>query len=401
MDGVQLPNESGKTDDYSVQFDGLNDRLTVRLTHFKTQNQNSSAYVGVPLATWLVKGLPAITLQYFGWGAAERQLGRNAETGEIIGAPASWDTWRSNPGGPWGWRPHSWMDTRPADWLAHEEAMKTTFVEFFPQSYWDTWGYNVDVEAIKRGDWLHIIPGWDDPWNIGKMGGRETINGEFPTLEQNLESKGYELEVTYRPLKNWDITFNASQVDATQTGFGEAATRFITGMKAVFVDSPVGYGNVWGGFETAKTMFNGDVWSKYLIQTALIGSEQPEQRKYRFNGISNYRFDRGALKGLNIGGAFRWEDKAILGYGIHEDETVGWIPNVDAPIYGPTEEHFDAWIGYGRKLNSKIDWRIQLNVRNVGERDHLVTIAVQPDGTSAQSRIASGATYDLSMRFDF
>lgn len=172
-------------------------------------------------------------------------------------------------------------------------------------------------------------------------------------------------------------------------------------MKAVFVDSPVGYGNVWGGFGTSAQMFNGDVWSKYLIQTALIGSEQPEQRKYRFNGITNYRFERGALKGLNIGGAFRWEDKAILGYGIHEDETVGWIPDVDAPIYGPTEEHFDAWIGYGRKLNSKIDWRIQLNVRNVGEKDNLVTIAVQPDGTSAQSRIASGAVYDLSMKFSF
>lgn len=401
MDGTVLPNESGVTDDYSVQFDGLDGRLTARLTYFKTRNENSSAYVGVPLATWLVKGLPAITLQYFGWGASERMLGRNAETGEIIGAPASWDTWRSNPGNTFGWRPHAWMDTQPEDWIAHEEAMKTTFVEMFPQEYWDIWGYNVDVEAINRGDWLHIIPGWDDPFNISKMGGRETINGEFPTLEQNLESKGYELEVTYRPLSNWDITFNGSRVDATQTGFGAAATQFITNMKEVFVDTPVGYGNVWGGFETAKTMFNGDVWSKYLVQTALVGSEQPEMRKYRFNVISNYRIDRGMFKGLNFGGAFRWEDKAILGYGIREDELAGWIPDVDAPIYGPTEEHLDLWVGYQRALTDKIDWRVQLNVRNAFEDDHLVTVAVQPDGSTAQARIMSGSTYELTMKLMF
>jgi hypothetical protein len=379
----------------------LDGRFTARLTYFKTQNQNSSAYVGVPLATWLVKGLPAITLQYFGWGASERLLGRNAETGEIYNAPASWDTWRSKPGGPWGWRPHAWMDTRPADWLAHENAMKTTFVEMFPQSYWDTWGYNVDVEAIKKGDWLHIIKGWDDPWNIGKMGGRETINGEYPTLEQNLESKGYELELTFRPVRNWDITVNGSQVDATQTGFGESATRFITGMKKVFVDSPVGYGNVWGGFETSKQMFNGDVWSKYLIQLALVGSEQPELRKYRFNVISNYRFDRGALKGLNVGGALRWEDKAIQGYGIKNDPLTGWISDVNKPYYGPTEEHVDLWVGYTHRLTKTIDWRVQLNVRNVLEKDHLVTISVQPDGAIAQRRIASGQTFDLSTQFMF
>lgn len=400
MDGSMLPNESGKTDDVSVQVDALDGRFTVRLTKFKTINANSSAYVGVPLATWLVRGLPAITLQYAGWAFAERQLGFDPVTMAVPGAPASWDTWRTE-ANPYRWRPHSWMDTNPENAAAFEQAMKTDFVNFFPQSYWDTWGYNVDVEAIKRGDWVHVVRGWDDPWNISKMGGRDTINGEFPTLEQNLESKGYELELTFRPVRNWDITLNGSKVDATQTGFGETATRFIEGMKHVFVDTPVGYGNVWGGFQTAKQMFNGDVWAKYLTTNALVGSAQPEQRKYRFNVISNYRFDHGSLKGLNVGAAYRWEDKAILGYGIYNADITGWIPDVNAPIYGPTEQHVDLWIGYEHKLTKKINWRAQLNLRNAFEKDHLVTIAVQPDGTTAQSRIASGTTYDLSMKFMF
>ncbi|MDQ8202191.1 TonB-dependent receptor plug domain-containing protein [Pelagicoccus sp. SDUM812003] len=405
MDGQKLPNEAGVTDDYSLQFDGFNGRLTARLTYFKTVNENSSAYVGVPLATWLVRGLPDITLQYFAWGAAERQLydelgvaPEDRSSTALTNAPASWDTWRTTAN---HWRPHGWMDDRPEDWLAFEEAMKTTFTEFYPQEYWDAWGYNINAEAIKNGDWFNIVNGTDNPWDISKFGGNETIDGQFPTLEQNVESKGWELETTIRPRDNWDITFNASKVDATQTGFGERADAFIQDMKAVYVDSPVGYGNVWGGFETSKNMFNGDVWSKYLIQTALEGSPQPEQRRYRFNFVTNYRFEEGVAKGFNVGGAYRWEDKAIHTYGIYNDETVGWLPNVDDPIYGPTNEHVDAWIGYSGTMTEKIDWNVQLNVRNLGENTKLVPIAYQPTGEPAQFRIQTGAEYNLRLKFMF
>ena len=75
--------------------------------------------------------------------------------------------------------------------------------------------------------------------------------------------------------------------------------------------------------------------------------------------------------------------------------------DINQPIYGPTESHFDAWVGYQRKLSDKIDWRVQFNVRSVGEKSKLVTAAVEPDGSVAQQRIMSGATYDFSMKFMF
>jgi hypothetical protein len=210
--------------------------------------------------------------------------------------------------------------------------------------------------------------------------------------------------MTFRPIKNWDITFNASKVDATQTGLGAAATKQLTGMADLFLGSGVQYAGIWGGYEGAKNSFLGDIWAPYLTQVALIGGDQPEMRKYRFNLISNYRFDRGWAKGLDFGGAWRWEDKAILGYGIHETTIYNekaWIADVNKPIYGPSESHLDAWIGYQRKLNEKIDWRVQFNVRSLGEDTRLVTAAVEPDGSVAQQRIVSGATYDLSMKFSF
>jgi len=52
-------------------------------------------------------------------------------------------------------------------------------------------------------------------------------------------------------------------------------------------------------------------------------------------------------------------------------------------------------------VTSKIDWRIQLNVRSVGEKDKLVASRVNPDGNIALARIQQGAGYQLTNSFDF
>ncbi len=400
IDGTQLPNESGKTDDYSVQVDALNGRLTARLTYFKTQNKSAQASVGQPLGSFMIRALPEWTLIQHAFSMTHQTLPKNSN-GNFILPSTNWESWMAEPWANW---PYGWMSQHPAEAALANADMMTKFTELYPQSYWDSYGYNIDIAAVKRGDWMHIVKGTDFPWFSPFVGGGDTIHGQYPIIDQDLESKGFELEATFRPLKNWDITVNASKVDATQTGLGEGATRQLEGMADLFLGSGVQYAGIWGGYEGAKNSFLGDLWAPYLTQIALIGSEQPELRKFRFNVISNYKFVSGWAKGLNVGGAYRWEDKAVLGYGIHETEIYGetaYIADVNKPIYGPTESHFDVWVGYERKLSEKIDWRIQLNVRNVGEETRLVTVAVQPDGSVAQSRIANGTTYDLSMKFSF
>jgi len=188
---------------------------------------------------------------------------------------------------------------------------------------------------------------------------------------------------------------------------GEAASRYLTGMAKLFLDSPLSKVAVWGGYSdygATKQDFMQNLWAPYLQQVALTGSDQPEWRKLRFNVITNYKFDHSFLKGVNVGGAFRWLDKSIAGYGIHEATVYGetaWISDVNQPIYAPSESHFDLWVGYQRPLTPKIDWRVQLNLRNVGENVGLTPISYQPDGSIAQQRIQEGMTYDLSMKFMF
>jgi len=395
IDGTQLPNEQGETNDFAVQFDYRN-KLTVRLTRFDTVSKYAQASYGSPLGGngWFIGAAPnwALTM-----GAAAMAAFELPDS-EI----------------PQGLRDNSWI----YDWARNParaelmpqvgKALREDFTAYFDQAYWDRYGSNVDVAAIQRGDWLHVLRDTDValPWTIVGIG--DQIHGVQEIIDQDVGSKGYELELVVRPLKNWDLTFNVAKVNATQLKLGDAATRHLTAMKHIFVDTAFGDVAMWGGYNDAgawRSEFMKNLWAPYNIQIALTGSNQPEVREWRFNGVTNYKFDQGFLRGLNIGGAFRWEDKPTLGFGIHnadigEGQTL-WIADVNQRLRGEADEHFDFWIGYERKLTDKVNWHLQLNVRNVGENTKLVPITLQPNGDVAQSRIQAGQSFELSTKLSF
>lgn len=75
--------------------------------------------------------------------------------------------------------------------------------------------------------------------------------------------------------------------------------------------------------------------------------------------------------------------------------------DLDNPYHGPSLGNIDLWVGYGRKITDKIDWRVQLNVRNVGDGNALIPITTQPDGTHAGMRIAPAQVWSLTNTFTF
>ncbi|MBI2513294.1 MAG: TonB-dependent receptor plug domain-containing protein [Opitutae bacterium] len=395
VDGLQLPNERGETDDYSVQVD-YKDRVTVRLTRFVTTNYGSQASYGTPLGSngWFLGAAPTWSLTM----AASAMQAFTYTDAQL----------------PQGIKDNSWIynwarDPARATLMTQiGEAFKNDFTAMFPQEFWDRYGSNVDVAAIKRGDWLHVLNDTTVvlPWTIKGFGA--SVHGVEEIIDQDVRSKGYELEVTARPVKNWDVTFNVSKVDATQIALGDSVTKHLEGMKKLYIDSAFGKVAMWGGYTDQgawKQSFMQNLWAPYNIQKALTGADQPEIRKWRFNAVTNYTFDHGFAKGLNVGGSFRWEDKPTLGYGIHladlgEGQKL-WIADVNQPLYGKADQHFDFWAGYGHKLTKAVDWRIQVNVRNVGENRKLVPITLQANGDVAQSRIQEGQTFEVSTKFTF
>lgn len=392
FDASLLPSETGKTDDYGVELDTLNHRATIRLTYFKTLDRNAQAGSGAadPLGNngYYLYLLPA-------WGAADAAASGLEQT-----APGGGGGFANNTGDT------AAQAAAVADW-------KANMSKYFPQSFFDAYGLGVNVNAITSGQWANVYnsPGsYPYPWTIANTGSGQ-INGSYPIITQDVESKGYELEATIRPIPNWDLTFNATKISAVQVALGAADSAFIEKEHAFF-SGPAGqlplwgyWGGTGGGTSTLGSYFLQNIWSAYQLQQAQTGSQQPELRRWSFKGITNYSFTRGPLKGFNVGGGMRWSSRPILGYGISQITTEGgttsWTMDVHKPLYGTLDEHFDAWIGYQRRLTDKITWKIQLNLRNVGETAHLVPVSVEPDGTYAQQRIMMGQTWELTNRFLF
>jgi outer membrane receptor protein involved in Fe transport len=231
-------------------------------------------------------------------------------------------------------------------------------------------------------------------------------------------SKGYEFELTANPTNNWRISFNASKTEAYKNNVGGAAMQeFVDYMDSMLIDAAGtahgpglasnGYtaaGNLprWGG---AGNAIGPSVWATWKANYNRLklneGSAVPELRKWRFNVVTNYSFREGFLKGVGVGGSYRWQDKVAIGYPL--------IPNgayysfdIANPIYGPSEDAVDLWASYERKLTSKINWKIQLNVRNAFADDGLIPISVQPDNSTwASVRVKPVQEWFITNTFSF
>jgi len=222
------------------------------------------------------------------------------------------------------------------------------------------------------------------------------------------ESKGYEFELTANPTKHWRVSFNASESTATETNVGGTTlTDYIGYINSKLINpdgslTPAGALPRYGGVGSA---IYPSIWGPFLANYTLLklneGSAVPELRKWQYNFITNYSFSQGWMNGIGVGGAYHFQDKVVLGYPV---VTGGSFASYDLskPYYGPTWESFDLWLSYQRKLTKKINWRVQLNVYNVGKKDNLIPISVEPDGhTWASVRVAPVQEWQLSNSFSF
>ena len=412
FDASLLPAETGRTDDYGIQVDTLNGHATLRLTYFKTLDKNGQAGSGAadPLGNngYYLYLLPA----WIAGDAASNAIGLAGQ--DQTGSSWFWN-WANNAGvSGVGYGDYSSSAFLNSSQTVAEKAaiasFQQNFAKYFPQSFFDAYGLGVNVAAVTAGQWANVFnnpAAFPYPWVVSNTGGGK-INGSFPIISQDIESKGYELEATVRPVSNWDLTFNASKVNAVQTALGAADSAFIQ-QEYAFFSSPAGQMPLWGGTNAVGgrvyDYFIQNIWSAYQLQTAQTGTAQPELRQWNFKAVTNYTFKNGRFKGFNVGGGFRWASKPILGYGISQvTDPLGnksWIMDVNKPLYGKIDEHADLWIGYQHKLTSKVDWRIQLNIRNLTEKAHLVPVSVEPDGSWAQMRIEEGQTFEISNKFMF
>ena len=215
-----------------------------------------------------------------------------------------------------------------------------------------------------------------------------------------MAAKGWEVEATANPTKNWRVTFNAARQEAVLDNVGNELTALFESWKPALIDGRAGDVPGQQANLTLRDWFELQV-AALNRPRALQGSKSPEIRKWRFNFVNNYRFTEGRLKGWNVGGAVRWQDKAAIGYPVISIGSQGQY-DVTKPYYGPTETNFDGWVGYARRLwNDRIGWKVQLNVRNIGVRNRLIPVSAQPYGEIDTYRTGASMTWSLTNSFSF
>ena len=415
--GLPIPNAAGDTKEYGITFTTLHDKLSLKVDWFKTKVANATLgeTAGNSIgglgnnAYFIADG----SIWGYGWATA-LQDGLRGKT------PNSnyWDYGLNDD----GYDSNLNNPIRLAVNAKSQAIVDAWLKAPFPATFFSSYALSPPLDptiGARTGNLRDSYPlGYDD--SNGPIPGSGSNFGNHQITVDNL-SKGTEVELTAQPTKNWNLTVNYSKVSATHENVDAAAQQFI-GAMTKFMNGPGGQVREWyNGGSTLGSQWNNSIVAPFTVQLNELGHAAPEVSPWRLNLVTGYNFDQGSLKGVNIGGAFRTEAGRIIGYhysptfkNVNSNDpnyatnlitglnplTLGGL-DVNQPFKGANETHVDAWIGYSRKFGRDINWRIQLNLRSVGEKDRLLAARIQPDGSVALARIVQGMGWQLTNSFDF
>jgi len=411
-DGEPLANPSAESKDYGIVLSAFDDKLNIKIGKFETKVKNAD----LPGGASILGNNQYYLYQLEAWGTADVLL--NAFGREGLDPNQSWHwNWANIQDGaniPGDLDPHSDV------WLNHpisvsQLAAMDAWMDGLDAQFFENYAINADVPALKTAYNTWRSGGGIQPlvaaaqasgFAVGtyvtgfSSQNNGQINGISPNGTIDNTSKGYEIEVNYSPVPNWNIQINAAKTDAYREDLGQPMLDYIA-QQWGRMQGPAGDLRLWWGGpdENLRRYYRDNIISAVEFQQESVGFQVPELRPWRFGAVSTYNFQEGRFKGFRIGGAYRWQDEQILGYGLKNDSSG---LDVTKPLFGDTEDHFDMWIGYQRKIQGdRATWQIQLNLRNVGESEGLTPISVNPDGVVAAQRITEGMGWAITNTITF
>jgi hypothetical protein len=224
------------------------------------------------------------------------------------------------------------------------------------------------------------------------------------TATRSFTAEGYEAELIGNPTRNWRLSLNVGQQETTTANtapvFAEVAALAAANMKSLgtwgLQDAPDNDAHWTVGVRTSEGVF-----FPLAAERAKDGTVSLEQREWRINAATNYSFSEGVLKGFGVGGAWRYQSKVGAGYERQLNADGILLPLLDRPFFGPDETNIDLWANYSRPITNKINWKIQLNIRNAfGDNDY-IPVVINPDGRTAVVRNPNPTDIYISNTFKF
>lgn len=238
------------------------------------------------------------------------------------------------------------------------------------------------------------------------------------TTTSDLSGKGVELELVYNPTSNWRILANVARQQTTRSNISPFMKKFAADLAPVFAelaDRP--YGNYPIGHQLGQPLpanvqtvgqrVDQRLTTPLAADLASEGLPSAEQRKWRVNFVTSYRFGSGSilgdrLKGWSVGGGLRWQSKFAIGYPATRQPNGVPIYDMANPWYAPDDLNIDAFIAYQRRIwNDRVTWKMQLNATNIYQQRELIPVNAQPWGEVATMRLAPEQRWFLTNTFSF
>ena len=213
-------------------------------------------------------------------------------------------------------------------------------------------------------------------------------------------SEGYEVEINFMPVRQWNIRVNGSKSEAIESNIGGpwfewGAQRLpvwesvvakngevdAQGRPVTWTTAPYNASQPTG--QTLAQYYQANVVGRaYAFISAADGRSTDTARNARANLITNYSFTGERLKGFNLGGAARWRAKPTIGYGTSRSDTGTIVLDLDRAYKGKEEFYVDAILGYRGKMKAfgGFNYRVQLNVRNVLNDDDPIPVQTWTTG---------------------
>ena len=390
--GQDLPLPAGETKDMGVILTTRDGNYSLRVNKFESA----------------VKNNPSSGLQFWNYGnnlgiysQAYHQIKYNYETRSSPNSTRYGDGIVSDLPVPEANDPQTkWnFDYRPLDGqtLAEAEALEVAVI-----NAWDQWLTEMAPLPQLMGE------AWSFAWDGTDF--TEAGLGSFRFTE-DLLSEGYEFELHAQVTDSWRLTVNASRIKSYRDNIGNTPAPggqmtmidYLLDFDRRLNETAMGDLRIWGpgGAANARENWNGYANGDLKARLAEQGTVVPENRLWHVNVVSNYDVREGALRGWNVGGAARYQSAMTLAYTpVQGPNYIGY--DLNRPYRDDAMLDFDAWVGYRRKLFAdKVEWRLQLNISNIGVGNELIPVTVQPDGTPAAYRIRPPQYIFMTNTFSF
>lgn len=243
---------------------------------------------------------------------------------------------------------------------------------------------------------IATIPSWS-----GALGSTPSAFGgprdDYDVLA-NRSSKGYEVTFTANPKKGFRVSLTGAKNSTTETGIGKMYFDFVDARLKDWEkapDAPIIVNSTTGLINSAytiRTFMRDWVVPQLNFLQMVEGLTNPSERKYRFNFTTRYGFGEGFLKGTFVGASSIYRSRGAIGtsYRAATAEDIAYnflnvatpqttlVPDYGNLLYAPSTITWDAFAGYERKLfKGRINWRVQLNVRNALDNRKLIPLRAQ------------------------